>query len=114
MSEASKKNLWAESADDPNAAALAETWAAFSDLLENTQPSLDEPLLVATVLSRVARRERSRRRLIVGGVGLAMAATLLVAVSLMRLPREGAEVALAPQVEVGADGGAAIGPGVAD
>jgi len=114
MSEANNKNSWVESPEDPHASALAETWAAFSDLLENTQPSLDEPLLVATVLSRVARRERSRRRLIVGGVGLAMAATLLVAVSLMRLSREGAEVALAPQGEVAVGGGAASGPEVAD
>ena len=118
MSEANNKNSWVESPEDPHASALTETWAAFSDLLENTQPSLDEPLLVATVLSRVARRERSRRRLIVGGVGLAIAAMLLVSVSLMRLSREGAEVALAPQGEVAggkmAGGGAASESEVAD
>jgi hypothetical protein len=88
-------------AADANAA-LRETWAAFSGLLEEAQRSLDEsPLneaaLVGAVRSRVARRERSRRRWTVGGVGLALAATLLVAVSLVRFAGDGGEVALAPQ-----------------
>jgi hypothetical protein len=113
MSEAKNKYPWVESPEDPHASALFETWAAFSDLLENSQPSLDEPLLVATVLARVAHRERSRRRWIAGGVGLAIAATLLIAVSLMRLSRDGSEVALAPQIEV-AGGGAASESEVAD
>ena len=115
MNDAENKHPWIERPNDPNhvtgseiaadsnaatdpeATALTQTWAAFSRLLKKSQPPLDEPALVAAVLSRVARRERRRRRLRLGAVGLAMAATLLVAVSLAWFPRGGAEVAVAPQ-----------------
>ncbi len=100
MTDANNQNPWIERADDPDATALAESWAALENLLARSQPPLDQQGLVAAVHARVLRRERRQRLVRLGAVGLALAATLLLAVSLVWFAPHRAEIAEAP-----ADGG---------
>ncbi|HVX10898.1 MAG TPA: hypothetical protein VHC22_06940 [Pirellulales bacterium] len=82
--------------DNAERAALDEAWAAFSHLLDASQPDVAQNLLVRQVCGRLGRRTARSRRM---AVVLALAASVALVVGLVSWRRVAPhrEIARAPQ-----------------